>query len=82
MPLYVGIHKLPGSVEEEVIIKAWDGYKTACEKRGAKAIRIGYNAEKGKGHCITESPSENEVKEAHEETGQIPEEIFEIKTLE
>lgn len=82
MPVFVGIHMMPAPVDEKVIENAWSAYKQACEKRGAKAIRVGYNAEKGRGHCITEAPSENVVSAAHEEVGQIPEEIFEIKTLE
>lgn len=82
MPLYVGIHKLSGNPNDEAIKNSWAEYKDSCEKKGAKAVRVGYNIEKAVAHCVTEAPSENEVKAAHVDMGQIPDEIFEIKTLD
>ena len=84
MTVFIGIHKMDGPVEEDLIEKSWVAYKEACEKRGIKGIRVGYNAEKGIAHCITEANSEDEVHEAHEDTNKdmMPQEIFEIKTLE
>ena len=79
MAIYVGIHKFSKNTDEEVINKGWPKYKDACAKKGAKAIRLGYNLEKGEGHCITEASSEEVVREAHEEIEQIPEDIYEIQ---
>ncbi len=84
MAVFVGIHKMDGSIEQSLIEKSWAAYKEACEKRGIKGIRVDYNAEKGVAHCMTEAESEHEVHKAHEDTNKemMPQEIFEVKTLE
>ncbi len=82
MTVFIGIHKMDGPVEESLVKEGWSAYKEACEKRGIKGIRVDYNAEKGIAHCITEAGSEHEVHEAHQDIKMIPQEIFEIKTLE
>jgi hypothetical protein len=84
MAMFVGVHKMGGPMEDSLAKKSWAAYKEACEKLGIKGIRVGYNAEKGIAHCITEAGSEHEVHEAHEDTNKemMPQEIFEIKTLE
>jgi len=82
MPIYVGIHKLPDTSDEELVDKSWSKYKTSCEENGAKAIRLSYNLEKSVAHCITEAPSKEIVEKAHASMEQIPEDVFEIKTIE
>ena len=82
MSVFIGIHKMDGPVEESIIKEGWPAYKEACEKHGAKAIRVDYNAQKGIAYCQTEADSEHEVHEAHEDIKMMPQEIFEIKTLE
>ena len=84
MTVFIGIHKLDGPVEDSMIKKSWAAYQEACEKRDIKGIRLDYNAEKGIAHCLTEADSEHEVYVAHQDTNKkmMPQEIFEIKTLE
>jgi hypothetical protein len=82
MAVFIGIHNLGGPKEDSLIKASWNAYKEACGKRSIKGIRVDYNAEKGIAHCITEANSEQEVNEAHQDTKMMPQEIFEIKTLE
>jgi hypothetical protein len=84
MAEFIGVHKMGGPMEDALAKKSWAAYKAACEKLGIKAVRVGYNAEKGIAHCITEAGSEHDVHKAHEDTNKemMPQEIFEIKTLE
>lgn len=82
MSVFIGIHQMPGPVDESEIQKGWASYKEACAKRGLKAIRVGYNAQKGRAHCLTEAPTENDVREAHSDINLLPQEIIEVKILE
>lgn len=84
MTTFIGIHKMGGPVDESLVNKSWAAYKEACEKLGIKGVRVGYNAEKGIAHCITEAHTESEVHKAHLDTNKdmMPQEIFEVKTIE
>lgn len=83
MAVFIGVHKIPAGLGEADLQNGWDSYKTEAQKRGLRPIRVRYNMEKGVAYCETEAPSENEVRDAHQNV-QVPlEDVVEVKsTLE
>lgn len=81
MSLVIGVHKIAGSTEEE-IQTGWAKYKEAAVKKGLKPVRVKYNLQKGLAFCETEAATEAAVREAHQDVGVSPDDVFEAKILE
>lgn len=85
MAIYLGIHS-GIEMPEDQVDGAWAKYKESCENLYLKAHQLYYNVSEGKAYCITEAPSEEKVKEAHEAitegkpAGSL--QILEVQTIE
>jgi len=82
MPMFLGVHDMGGSVEDEAVRASWEAYKTACQAAGCKPTHAHYNAQNGKAYCLTEADSADQVQKAHNDA-QVPvNEVFEVKDLQ
>jgi len=82
MGTFLGVHDMGASLSEDEFKASWEAYKLACNKLGCSAQHVHYNAEKGRGFCLTEASSSDEVQKAHDEAGVPLVEILEVKTRE
>jgi hypothetical protein len=82
MGTFLGVHDMGTSLSEDEFKASWEAYKSACSKLGCTAQHVHYNAEKGRGFCLTEASSAEEVQKAHDEAGVAFVEILEVKTSE
>lgn len=82
MSLFLGIHEMGSATTDDEVQNSWSSYKAACGKHGCKPLRAHYNAQQGRAFCVTDAPSADEVKAAHEEA-QVPlKEVVEVKVME
>lgn len=81
MPVYLGVHNMGQALNEEEFKASWTKYKEECAKRGAEAHKVYYNAEAGRGFCVTEANSADDVRAAHEEVGVPVDELVEVQKL-
>ena len=81
MPLFIGLHKTSGSIDEKRIPRGWANYKQTAIKLSLKPICNYYNASIGIGYCITEAPSKEDIIKAHSNINMTLEEITEVKMI-
>lgn len=82
MALFLGVHDFGTGSTENNVKNSWSNYSTACTKRGCLAVRVHYNAEQGKGFCLTEAASADAVKAAHDDVNLALADLVEVKVLE
>ena len=82
MGTFLGIHDKGASVTDDEAVASWTAYKTAATAMGCTPKHSHYSAEKGKGFCVTEANSAEEVQKAHDNAKVPVNEIYEIKDLQ
>ncbi len=81
MAQYLGVHKLEASMSEEDVVNGFNAYKEAASKMGLKPLHVHLSVEKEFAYCLTEAPSADEVRTAHEGIAPL-EDVIEVKTVE
>jgi hypothetical protein len=82
MATFLGLHDMGASSPDEQMKSAWEAYKAACGKLGAKGLHVHFNAGKGRAFCLTEADSADTVQKAHTEAGVPVNEVLEVQTAE
>lgn len=80
MAQFLGIHG-PDSIIDEAIKSEdpWQDYKAACTSHGCQALHVHYNPEMGRGFCVTEAGSPDQVQAAHTAANLRVQEIIEVQ---
>lgn len=82
MPQFVGVHEGMTSSTDDEVKKSWADYKAACQKRGCQAVHVHYSTKEGRGFCLTEANSADDVRQAHTEANVPVKEVVEVTTIE
>lgn len=82
MATFLGVHDFGGPMEEGMGQKSWEKYKESCAKMGIKPIHAHLSDKAGRGYCLTEADSPEEVQKAHDDVGVPVKEIIEVQTAE
>ena len=82
MALFLGVHEMGEATTDDAVQSSWSSYKTACGNHNCQPLRAHYNAQQGRAFCVTEAPSTDKVRAAHEEANVPLKEVIEVKVLE
>ncbi len=81
MAEFLGVHKLETGMTEADVNGGFNNYKESAEKMGLKPLHAHISMEKGFAYCLTEAPSAEEVRKAHENAAIPLEDVVEVKTI-